>query len=767
MTAAESPTASELHPQLAAVVADDPSALLRATSGAGSSSQAGCAPCGLTAVHLAAALGRRRCIVALLDSGADPCVWTAPTSGAGPYQPGDEEDFASYDQVTKSEVYRLLKDLLPTQAAFPATFTLAQLLLKAPCCPLALAVRFGHGQAARTLLAAVRAGGAKDAQRHLEDALAWWPSGSELQVGLLRRLLAAGAHPIRALLPSLLRRYEGCLHSSGLADKLRSGMRVVLEHSLPPDGLGKGTGGASVTPSTPTEPAAAPAASSDTVACRDEQRCCRLLGGLIVAQARGNPWGTDPEANCSLLVAAAAHDMPAVVHALLAVPPAVEGGQPPFSPNSWGSDGLSALMATAHRGALGALDALLDCGATVNLADEMGATALHWAVVGGHQAAVLALAQRGAAVDATGVVHEEEEHLERPLLTAAHRGDLDMMRLLIQLGASLDAPTPSGYTPLSVAICWEQAEAARLLLQLGADPNQVRSLLTVALSRMDFRGFTTTLLEAGADPSLRHPASGLTPAAEAASFGLIAEVAVLLELTAAPAGPWSLDQLGWSEAMAEALRNCCLHDPSESFQPLMDAWSAQPAPPPTGPPTAACQAIVEALLANYSLKPQTTTGKLIPGAELAAVRAAEALATIGVCADATAGLEDSPCKLVILAAAPAASRWSPARHPHFPPAFQRTVRTLLLCNHRLAAQHADVQPDAQDVSRFEVLSKAAEWDEPCYCDACSTRQQRAERDKRLAQRAQRSAGLPADALLEVVRCLAAEPISTWMRLSHL
>lgn len=77
MTAAESPTASELHPQLAAVVADDPSALLRATSGAGSSSQAGCAPCGLTAVHLAAALGRRRCIVALLDSGervAEPCA---------------------------------------------------------------------------------------------------------------------------------------------------------------------------------------------------------------------------------------------------------------------------------------------------------------------------------------------------------------------------------------------------------------------------------------------------------------------------------------------------------------------------------------------------------------------------------------------------------------------------------------------------------------------------------------------------------------------
>ena len=152
------------------------------------------------------------------------------------------------------------------------------------------------------------------------------------------------------------------------------------------------------------------------------------------------------------------------------------------------------------------------------------------AVVGGHKEAVVALAQRGAAVDATGVPHEEEEHLERPLLTAAQRGNCDMMRLLVQvrrlfceawahgcgradaaadarrcsrkrqagaawaacscaslgaqplacagpttqLGASLDAPSPCGYTPLSVALCWEQPEATRLLLQLGADPNQVR-----------------------------------------------------------------------------------------------------------------------------------------------------------------------------------------------------------------------------------------------------------------------------------------------------
>ena len=135
------------------------------------------------------------------------------------------------------------------------------------------------------------------------------------------------------------------------------------------------------------------------------------------------------------------------------------------------------------------------------------------------------------------------------------------------------------------------------------------------------------------------------------------------------------------------LRNGCLHDTSECLEPLMEVWSAQPVPVPAAPPPAACRAIVEALLANYSLKPQQSTGKvgpatlapllthpvkvglhklfrarpncflckrpfprphaslqLLPGAELAAVRAAEALATIGICADATAGLEDSPCK---------------------------------------------------------------------------------------------------------------------------
>ena len=58
------------------------------------------------------------------------------------------------------------------------------------------------------------------------------------------------------------------------------------------------------------------------------------------------------------------------------------------------------------------------------------------------------------------------------------------------------------------------------------------------------------------------------------------------------------------------VRNCCLRDAAELLDPLLAAWRAQPAPVPAAPPPAACRAIVEALLKNYSLKPQESTGQV-------------------------------------------------------------------------------------------------------------------------------------------------------------
>ena len=73
-------------------------------------------------------------------AGADPLAWTVPPSLAGSGSEGegngsDEEEEAvlpTYEGVCRSELYQLLKQLLPSQAEFPHTFTLAQLLLRAP-----------------------------------------------------------------------------------------------------------------------------------------------------------------------------------------------------------------------------------------------------------------------------------------------------------------------------------------------------------------------------------------------------------------------------------------------------------------------------------------------------------------------------------------------------------------------------------------------------------------------------------------------------------
>ena len=86
-----------------------------------------------------------------------------------------------------------------------------------------------------------------------------------------------------------------------------------------------------------------------------------------------------------------------------------------------------------------------------------------------------------------------------------------------------------------------------------------------------------------------------------------------------------------------------------------------------------------------------STLQLSAFAELAGVWQAEQLASVGICSDQVDSQLGSspPCSCspsVVLAAAPAAARWSPARHRHFPPAFKQAVRQLLLVNRRLVAR---------------------------------------------------------------------------------
>ena len=336
----------------------------------------------------------------------------------------------TYEGVCRSELYQLLKQLLPSQAEFPHTFTLAQLLLRAPCSPLLLAVRFGRQAAARALVAATLqscGGGSRSkdgsscapavAAEHLGAALAHWPLAPEPQAGLLARLLAAGACPLHRLLPNVLRRYRSFSPTSATAGRLRLGLRAVLEHVLgdlpssnsntadeasssdngdaSPSSSGSSSSSSitstSSTSSTssrshgggpafaarprqsPSDPKHLRQLLAAAVACRDGPRCQQVLAALGAGSpAASAPW-SDFTANCEMLVAAAEHDMSAVVAQLLALPPPGPPpglGPPPFSPNMWGPAGTTALMVAAHRGSLAALEVLLAHGATVNLGER-------------------------------------------------------------------------------------------------------------------------------------------------------------------------------------------------------------------------------------------------------------------------------------------------------------------------------------------------------------------------------------------------------------
>ena len=66
-------------------------------------------------------------------------------------------------------------------------------------------------------------------------------------------------------------------------------------------------------------------------------------------------------------------------------------------------------------------------------------------------------------------VEARDQYGQSPLFRAAAMGHLDMIRLLIQKCAKVNARDKTQSTPLHFAIENEQGEAAVLLLELGAD----------------------------------------------------------------------------------------------------------------------------------------------------------------------------------------------------------------------------------------------------------------------------------------------------------
>ena len=165
-------------------------------------------------------------------------------------------------------------------------------------------------------------------------------------------------------------------------------------------------------------------------------------------------------------------------------------------PNSANPYGETALMTAARTGSVEAVKILLDHGATVDAKESVrGQTALMWAVVENHPDVVRLLHERGANINATssvfvpppiradrvgqaagaGITRQKAQSAPQgkmtPLLYAARDGNLEMVRLLLQLGANVKATDANGTSTLVIALINGHVGTARFLLENGADPN--------------------------------------------------------------------------------------------------------------------------------------------------------------------------------------------------------------------------------------------------------------------------------------------------------
>ncbi|KAK3943389.1 ankyrin repeat-containing domain protein [Diplogelasinospora grovesii] len=193
----------------------------------------------------------------------------------------------------------------------------------------------------------------------------------------------------------------------------------------------------------------------------------------------------------------------AVVRAL------VDAGVDPSGP---GGDKGTALVCAASYGHYGTIEALYELGVPSELDDDVTG-ALVAAAQGDHTRTVRLLVERGADPNSIAVESNTSNYCS-PLEAAASRGLLDVVKLLLELGADATMSNSGWYgTPLIASISTDHRSlhVIQTLLEAGADPNQVAEEachcyghpLFHAAFRQD-KDVVQLLLERGADVNLQY-----------------------------------------------------------------------------------------------------------------------------------------------------------------------------------------------------------------------------------------------------------------------
>ena len=146
-----------------------------------------------------------------------------------------------------------------------------------------------------------------------------------------------------------------------------------------------------------------------------------------------------------------------------------------FDPNSPNPKGQPALMAAMQLSSNKVVDLLVNWPTTnLSIKNRQGETPLMLAALNNKLPLAKLLILRGADVNQAGWT---------PLHYAATKGHIEMMRLMIDNSAYLDAESPNGTTPLMMAAHYGTPMAVKLLLEEGADPRIKNKL---GLSAWDF-----------------------------------------------------------------------------------------------------------------------------------------------------------------------------------------------------------------------------------------------------------------------------------------